>query len=115
MSSRDVRGLIGVGAIRVEVSRRILSHRPLRRLTAVEVSGPESNSDGSGDGPLGRTCASASLLIKSSTGCNLSTSSVLSLVEERVGKAHLRCDLSTAGLPTPSRRGCDPDNSTRTN
>ncbi len=81
MSSRDVRGLIGVGAISVGVSRRILSHRSLRRLIAVEVSDPESNSDsGPGDGALARACASASLLIRSSRRCNRSTSSALSCV-----------------------------------
>ncbi len=53
--SDGVRGLIGVGSISVGVLRRILSHRSLRRLIAVEVSDPESNSDsdsGLGDGAL---------------------------------------------------------------
>ncbi|KAH8981518.1 hypothetical protein EDB86DRAFT_2834838 [Lactarius hatsudake] len=55
MSSRDVRGLIGVGAISVGVLRRILSHHSLRHLIAVEVSDPESKSDsGGGDGALAR-------------------------------------------------------------
>jgi hypothetical protein len=78
MSSRDVRGLSGVGAISVGVSRLNLSHLSLRRLIAVEVSDPESNSDSSGVGGLVRLWASASLLIKSSIRCNLSTSSALS-------------------------------------
>lgn len=56
MSSRDVRGLIGAGcAITPGVPSRILSHRSLRRLIAVEVSDPESNIDsGRGDGALAR-------------------------------------------------------------
>ncbi|KAH8978434.1 hypothetical protein EDB86DRAFT_2836796 [Lactarius hatsudake] len=61
MSSRDVRGLIGVGAISVGVSRHILSHRSLRRLIAVEVSDPESKSDsGGGDGALARASSKTS-------------------------------------------------------
>lgn len=78
MSSSDVRGLNGVGARSVGGSPLILSHLSLRRLIAVEVSDPESNNDSSGVGALARLCASANLLIKSSSRCNLSTSSVLS-------------------------------------
>lgn len=78
MSSNDVRGLTGVGAVSVGVSRLILSHLSLRRLIAVEVSEPESNSDSSGVAALARLWASASLLIKSSSRWSLSTSSVLS-------------------------------------
>jgi len=78
MSSSDVRGLSGVGARSVGGSPLILSHLSLRRRIAVEVSDPESNNDSSGVGPLARLCASANLLIKSSSRCNLSTSSLLS-------------------------------------
>ncbi len=77
MSSSDVRGLNGVGARSVGGSLLILSHLSLRCLIAVEVSDPESN-DSSGVGALARLCASANLLIKSSSRCNLSTSSLLS-------------------------------------
>ncbi len=78
MSSSDVRGLNGVGARSAGGSPLILSHLSLRRLIAVEVSDPESNNDSSGVGTLARLCASANLLINSSSRCNLSTSSLLS-------------------------------------
>jgi hypothetical protein len=80
ISSRDVRGLNGVGAMSVGVSRLNLSHLSLRRLIAVEVSDPESNSDSSGVKGLAGLCTSASRLIKSSMRCSLSTSSALSCV-----------------------------------
>ena len=79
MSSSDVRGLTGVGAMSVDGSRLIPSHLSLRRLIVLEMSDPESNSDSIGvGGALGCLCASASLLIRSSSRCSLSTSSVLS-------------------------------------
>jgi hypothetical protein len=56
----------------------ILSHLSLRRLIAVEVSDPESKSDSCSGVALARLCASANLLIRSSSRCSLSTSSVLS-------------------------------------
>jgi hypothetical protein len=62
----------------VGVSRLSLSHLSLRRLIAVEVSEPESNSDSSGVGGLAGLGASASLLIKSSMRFNLSSRSALS-------------------------------------
>jgi hypothetical protein len=54
------------------------SHPSLRCLIVLEMSDPESNSDSTGVGALGCLCASASLLIISSSRCSLSTSSVLS-------------------------------------
>ena len=84
MSSSDVRGLRGVGAISAGISPLIRSHLSLRRLIAVEVSDPESNSDSrSGVGALARLCSSANLLIKSSSRCSLFTSSVLSCGRQR--------------------------------
>lgn len=79
ISSSDVRGRSGVGAISGGVPRLILSHLSLRRLIAVEVSDPESNKDSPSEvSAAARLCASASLLIKSSSRCNLSTRSLLS-------------------------------------
>ena len=78
MSSSDVCGLSGVGAITVGISCLILSQLSLRCLIAAEISEPESNSGSGGVGTLARLWALASLLIRSSSRCNLSMSSVLS-------------------------------------
>ena len=79
MSSSDVRGLSGVGTMSAGVSPLSLSHLSLRCLIVVAMSEPESNSDScSGLGTLARLCASASLLIRSSSRCSLSMSPVLS-------------------------------------
>ena len=78
MSSSDVRGFTGVGAMSVCGSCLDHSHLSLRRLIVLEMSDPESNSDSIGVGALGCLCASAKLLIRSSSRCSLSTSSVLS-------------------------------------
>ena len=78
MSSSDVRGLTGVGAMSICGSCLNPSHLSLRRLIVLEISDPESKSDSTGVGALGCLCASASLLIRSSSRCSLSVSSVLS-------------------------------------
>ena len=78
MSSSDIRGLTAVGAMSVCGSCLNPSHLSLRRLIVLEISDPESNSDSTGVGTLGCLGASASLLIRSSSRCSLSTSSVLS-------------------------------------
>jgi hypothetical protein len=79
MSSSDVHGLRGVGAISASISPLILSHLSLRCLIAVEVSDPELNSDSHlGVGTLACLCLLANLLIKSSSHCSLFTSSMLS-------------------------------------
>ena len=102
MLSRDVRGLIGVGVTNVGVSHRILFRRSPRCLIAVEASEPESNSDCSGDGPLARACASASLFIKSNPRDVATFQSTLCylVLEEHVDEAHLRRGLLTTGHPT---------------
>jgi hypothetical protein len=78
MSSSDVRGLTGVGAMSVCGSCLDSSHLSLRRLIVLEISDPESNSDSTGVGALGCLCASAKLFMRSTSCCSLSTSSVLS-------------------------------------
>jgi len=78
MSSSDVSGLTGVGAMSVCGSCLNPSHLSLRRLIVLEMSDPESNTDSTGVSALGCLCASASLLIRSSSRCSLSMSSVFS-------------------------------------
>ena len=79
MSSSDVRGLTVVGEMSPCGPCPNPSHLSLslRRLIVLEMSDPESNSDSTGVGALGCLCASASLLIRSSSHCSLSTSSML--------------------------------------
>jgi hypothetical protein len=57
---------------------RGIEHLSLRRLIVLKMSDPELNSDSTGVGAIGCLGASASLLIRSSSCCSLSTSSVLS-------------------------------------
>jgi hypothetical protein len=78
MSSSDVHGLTGIGEMSPCGSCLNPSHPSLRSLIVLEMSDPELKSGSTGVGTLGCLCASASLLIRSSSRCSLSTSSVLS-------------------------------------
>jgi hypothetical protein len=102
MSSSDVRGLRGVGAVISGISPLILFHLSLRCLTAVEVSDPESNSDScSGVGALacGRQCWRSSSKNWFVNTWPLHRSSVWALTASKTSRMQFRASQSMPGAP----------------